>query len=255
MISRSVGILNDVTFIFPLRVDCEEREANLNTVLHLLSLDTDAHFIVLEADSEPKLNISYMQERIDYIYVEDKDPVFHRTKYLNQMLKKAHTPIVGLWDTDVVLKLSQIEEACEAIRKNNVVMSFPYDGRFLTTSPDIAEKFRKEPDYEMLSDSYSLYGAFAVGGAFLVDKNKYLQVGGENENIYGWGPEDAERVKRMEILDLSIYRAKGPLFHLYHPRGSNSRFFDEKRRIQNLKEFLKVCAMNKKELQDYIATW
>ena len=32
----------------------------------------------------------------------------------------------------------------------------------------------------------------------------YLRAGGENEAFYGWGPEDAERVKRLEILDHSF---------------------------------------------------
>ena len=47
----------------------------------------------------------------------------------------------------------------------------------------------------------------------------YVQAGGENEHFYGWGPEDLERVKRMEILGYSVTRIKGDLYHLYHLEG------------------------------------
>jgi len=252
---KATNILNDVTFVFPVRVDCTERTANLLTVLHLLFNETGSRFIVLEADNEPRLNLPCLEERLIYRYVEDNDPIFHRTKYLNQLLLNAQTPIVGIWDTDVIVQVSQISEACRSIRKKEAVMSFPYNGRFLTANASVSDTFRKELDYQLLLNSYSLYGQFATGGAFLVDRNKYLEAGGENENFYGWGPEDAERVKRMEILELPITRAKGNLYHLFHPRGKNSYFYDEKRRIQNLKELIKICAMNKQELLDYIATW
>jgi predicted glycosyltransferase involved in capsule biosynthesis len=58
-----------------------------------------------------------------------------------------------------------------------------------------------------------MYGYCSKGGAFLADRNKYLEAGGENENFLGWGPEDFERVKRMEILHQTVHFAKGPLFH------------------------------------------
>jgi len=248
-------MLNDVTFVFPVRVDSKERETNLQTVLQLLVAETDSIFIIMEADKEPKLSLTFNKERIKYIYIEDNDPVFHRTKYLNQLLRYAQTPIVGIWDTDVVVRIVQIDEACEHIRNNHAIMSFPYNGRFLTVNSMASDVFRKEHNYQLLQNSYSMYGKFATGGAFLVDRNKYIKAGGENENFYGWGPEDAERVKRMEILELPIARAAGNLYHLYHPRGENSYFYDNIRRIQSLKELIKVCAMNKQELLDYIETW
>lgn len=32
-----------------------------------------------------------------------------------------------------------------------------------------------------------LMGRPSVGGAFIVNKQRYLKGGGENENFYGWG--------------------------------------------------------------------
>ncbi len=100
-----------------------------------------------------------------------------------------------------------------------------------------------------------MYGCNAVGGAFLVHREMYLNCGGENEHFYGWGPEDSERVKRMEILEYIPYRTEGPLYHLYHPRGKNSFFFDEQKELSNRKELLKICSMDKATLLTYIQSW
>ena len=100
-----------------------------------------------------------------------------------------------------------------------------------------------------------LLGRPSVGGVFIINKQRYLQAGGENENIYGWGPEDAERVKRMEILEEPVERVSGPLFHLYHPRGINSTFGYDERDRNNVNELIKVCRMSTEELRKYIQTW
>jgi hypothetical protein len=247
--------LNDVTFIFPLRVDSKEREENLCTVIDLLIAGLNAKISILEADNEQKFFYKTKMIELNYSYIFDIDTIFYRTKYINYLLREVTTPICAIWDTDVIFTMDQIIVAVEAIRNGLAIMSFPYDGSFYTMSPDISLKFKKTHNEAFLSSSFPLYGYYAVGGAFLVNTKLYLDAGGENENIYGWGPDDIERVKRMEILELPIFRAKGPLYHLYHPRGNNSRFFDDKRKYANIDEFLKVCAMNKNELKDYICTW
>ena len=92
----------------------------------------------------------------------------------------------------------------------------------------------------------------SVGGAFLVDKEKYLLAGGENEGFYGWGPEDIERVKRLEILGHFIGRVKGPCYHLYHPRVAETGVNHGERTIQNQKVLLDTCNKTKEELTSSI---
>jgi hypothetical protein len=88
----------------------------------------------------------------------------------------------------------------------------------------------------------------SVGGAFLVNKEKYLLAGGENENFYGWGPEDVERVKRMEILEYPIPRSKGSCYHLYHPRILETGVNKEELLTHNQKMLLNTCNKTKEEL-------
>lgn len=96
---------------------------------------------------------------------------------------------------------------------------------------------------------------YSVGGAFLVNKDVYLKAGGENEHFYGWGMEDLERVKRMEILGLPVTRAKGALYHLFHFRNENSRFYNETLENESRAEYLTVCSLTKNRLEKYIQTW
>ena len=211
-----------ISIVIPLRVDSQERSDNLNFVLSLLLQMPFVDVDILEADVERRFHLLYHDERIRYCFVEYSDPVFHRTRYLNQLLLAALHPIAGIWDTDVIILRAQLMAAVEQIRLGSV-MSFPYDGRFIFLNKK--ESLAVREDVSVLQKMKISYGGRpSVGGAFLVDRDKYLEAGGENERFYGWGPEDAERVKRLEILELPVSRVGGALFHLYHPRGMNSDF-------------------------------
>lgn len=248
-----------ITFVIPLRIDSKEREENLDMLLALLSRMEGVDILLLEGDSESKYRIKEHYENVQYYFIEDHDMIFYRTKYLNRLIRKASSSVVGVWDTDVIVPECQIREAVDKIRSGEVIMAFPYDGRFYTLSPKDSSKVKDEQAYDFLyaeiENQVLMHGPHSVGGAFLVNKEKYLQAGGENENFYGWGPEDAERVKRMEILGYGVYFASGPLFHLYHPRKENSWFGSREVEIQNRSEFVKVCSMEQKHLWEYVESW
>lgn len=256
-----VGLIEStsVSFLIPLRVDSEERVRNLDILLIELSQIENATIWILEADRTPSFRHKVLASNVHYTFIEDVSPVFHRTKYLNRLLQETDCDIVGIWDTDVMIQGKQIREAIGAIKKGCAVMSFPYDGRFYMLSPDMSDSYCNERSFERLENNIQrhnlVHGPHSVGGAFLVNRKVYLEAGGENEHFYGWGPEDAERVKRMDILGLPVYRSNGPLFHLYHPRRKNSWYQNKEIEKRNRLEFLKVCGMTREELQEYIRTW
>lgn len=249
--------LKDTTFVIPVRIDSSERETNLDLVLACLCKDTNAEILIMEADTQSRYQVKENTNRIKYYFTEDTDYVFYRTRYLNELIKMATTSIVGIWDTDVIIPVQQIEEAVISIRQGTSRISYPYDGSFWHVDKKAVDNFRKKQDISILYHEINAAttGRPSFGGAFLVDKEIYLQAGGENENFYGWGPEDLERVKRMEILGYPAYRVKGPLFHLWHPRGINSGVGGMDLRRKNKKEFIKICGMYKSGLEEYISTW
>jgi predicted glycosyltransferase involved in capsule biosynthesis len=124
-------------------------------------------------------------------------------------------------------------------------MSIPYDGRVFVCDKYLSDFFKQDPKIEILLKLAPalplMYGFHSTGGAFLANRVKYLNAGGENENFHGWGPEDVERVKRLEVLNLPVHFADGPFFHLWHPRGKTSCYSDKSVETQNRREFIKTC--------------
>lgn len=245
-----------VTFVIPVRIDSSERKNNLDVVLEQLSKREQSKIIVLEADNESKYKVPENYTNVTYHFVKDDTPIFYRTKYLNVLLREAETSIVGIWDTDVIVPNEQINESIADIRNGRAVMSYPYDGHFNFCSLEDSFVFREYRMIEFLKDKiYHNCVLHSVGGAFLVHKDYYLEAGGENEHFYGWGMEDMERVKRIEILGFPVSRASGALYHLFHYRYENSRFYNQRLEEESRKEFLKVCSMDKDQLIQYIRTW
>ena len=174
-------------------------------------------------------------------------------------LRKAKTKAVGIWDTDAFLPPEQILEAFRIIQSGKTIMSFPYDGRFHMLTEDQSSIFENHISYEEINficdNKLIPHGPYSVGGSFCVNKDLYLHFGGENEHFYGWGPEDIERVKRIEILGYEIFRVAGKLFHLFHPRNENSHYYNKNTEFANRSEFVKISSMTKEELLSYIETW
>jgi predicted glycosyltransferase involved in capsule biosynthesis len=238
--------LSDITFVIPVRIESDYRKENLETLLKVINRDFVTNLIVLEADKVSLFRASKEIKNISYYFIYDKDPIYFRTHYINILLQLSTTPYVGIWDTDAFASPNQIIEAVEILRKDIVVMAFPFDRRYYEVNEILRKAFLKVLMYELLISHIPAmnlkFGYQAVGGAFLVNRDKYIAAGMENENFYGWGEEDNERVKRMEILDLSIYYTPGPLFHLWHPVGLNSWYPSVDIEIKNRKEFIKTCS-------------
>lgn len=252
--------LSDVTFVFPLRVDSEERVQNIYSSLNYLLRNTEAQFLIIEAGAEQQgAVLEKIDQRVSYSFYCDKSPVFHHTYYRNQLIQSACTPIVGVWDADIVVPVEQICEAARRIRNKEAAFALPYEGICYNVPRQESNHFRLTGDENELfrhTDIYSdMWGALTTGGAFLIDKDAYIAAGMENEYFYGWGPEDAERLQRVVLLGLPVYRSPGRIYHLWHPRGLNSTFPNEKRHLLSMQEYLRVAACTPEELANYIHHW
>lgn len=244
------------TFIMPFRIDSFERQRNLSfTTGWLASLNVK--IILLEADTLQRVDKSSFHENIEYIFMEDSNPVFHRTHYINMLLKQAETEIVSVWDTDIVIDHMQIYEAICNIN-DGCTIAYPYSGEYVMLSPDCTSEFITTGDLTYLEELKlkPIFNRPFCGGAFFVNRQKYLSLGGENEHFTGWGPEDAERLRRVQIMGHRVkWTDEGKAFHLFHPRKENSHFFDENASIEMRKELVKVCSMSRDELSEYIKTF
>ncbi len=254
--------LKDTTFLIAVRLDSIQRLENTLVVTSQICRYFDTNICLVEvAEYNNGILKSLLSPKVTYTFIEDKDNVFYRTKYFNQFTSILETPIIALWDTDVVIDKNAIVEAVESIRMNNADIAYPYNGVFWETSEIMRQYYLKTKDirtlYRNVNKHDHLYKhRMMMGGAVIVNRIKYIDAGMENEKHYGWGNEDFDRFFRFEALNYNIYRVNTPLFHLRHPRGSNSLFrlkiferlsSDESIRMRNSsKEDIETFFLNKK---------
>lgn len=255
-----MNYLEQITIGVLIRIDSPARKSNLLVLLRYLSqYGLKVH--VWDSGCERCVLPKEVNDKIDYTYEWDDNPIYHRTRYINRLLKTVNTPTVAIWDADLILPISQLELSIQAIIEQGFVLSIPYNGVMKMLSETQSEAFEhagKGSDYlSMHVDTYvRALGRPSCGGAFVVNRVKYLGCGGDNEHFISWGPEDAERIRRMKILGHSIHWVnEGPSFHLWHPRGINSGYATEELAFKNRMEFVKVCSMKQQELSEYVDSW
>ena len=220
--------LCDIVFLILVRLDSIERLENILVVTDTLLRYFKTNIYVLEADSYNNgLLKKLLNRKINYRFVEDKDPVLHKTKYYNQMAKIVKTPFMAIWDTDIITDKSAICDAVKHLREEADV-AFPFNGICYETSEIIRNLYLEKKDIRLLhrhkDKLHLLYEHPLVGCALFVRTNKYFEAGGDNEKIYGWGNDDFCRYEQWIIHSFKIYHTNGHLYHLCHPRGINSRF-------------------------------
>ncbi len=243
--------LSDVTFLIPIRIDSLYRLENIRIVVKFLQTNFDCRILIVEADRYNKGFIQKCLKNIDYLFIEDKDPIFYRTNYLNRMASLAQTPYLAIWDTDVFMPCSQIMDSLNKLRSGDFQFAYPYDGQFVEIPFILREQFLKDENYDFLLHQQSKCSSIqnSVGGAFFVEKSSYIQAGMENTNFYGWGMEDIERFSRWTNLGYAIYRSPGALFHLAHPRNDNSVYISDYYKRKAWKELLFTQTNSKEELE------
>ncbi|MFO7825701.1 MAG: galactosyltransferase-related protein [Cyclobacterium sp.] len=252
--------LRDVTFIIPLRIDTVDRLENTLVILDFLLGSFHTRIKILEAC---RRNTGILQQllpgEVDYRFVEDRDDVFHRTKYINTLTTTCETTYLSLWDTDVIIPSSQIEATMKRLREGKADFVTPFQDRFLDTSYILRDLYIQSGDIGLLEKQQgkmnALYTPNPVGGVFFAHRQAYVDTGMENERFYGWGREDGDRANRWKILGYRHQHVPGPLFHLSHERGLNSSFHSSSQNDKKMAELQRSLVMSKKELKREIKSW
>ena len=249
--------LSNVTFIIPLRIDTDDRLRNIILITSFLLNKFKCKVIIKESDEMskfntwalPKINSICDTTNLKYIFEENHEDHFHRTRLLNEMVLMTETDIVVNYDTDIVLPISSYVKAKEMLDFGKYEVVYPYrfgekgerkvvldtkvedenDLNCLLNFP-LIEEFISNFNPETLDKSYgyaqhvngvgwSEYGMVQFFNT-QVYKNGYL----ENENFIAYAPEDVERHHRWNIFEYTIGRVNNHAYHLEHKRTQNSWF-------------------------------
>lgn len=248
--------LTDVTFTIPIRIDTSERLRNIKTCVEYLNTHFNTNILVFEDSPSPQAKDVLNGQNCQYFHIKNDNPLFHRTKLLNDMARIANTNIIVNYDADVVLKVNQYVAARETIRTGAADMVYPYGGKFVDIYNDVLNTFLTTKNVESLSESNgNILHPQSLGGAVFWNKQKFFSVGMENEKFVSWGWEDNCRLVIAQKLGLRIARVQGPLFHMHHPPSQNSANVSHKPYFDNEQEFNKINHMTIVQLKEYISTW
>lgn len=250
--------LTDITFLILIRLDSIERLENLLTVTDSLLRYFNTNIYVLEADHYNNGVLKRLLSRkIRYQFVEDKDPVLYKTRYFNRMTSNIETPFMAIWDADIAIDKENIEQSLMLLRNKKADIVYPYNGKCFDVSPILRTFYLKKKTIRSLHKHKNkmelLHDRLLVGGAVLMDKEKFVYAGMENEKHYGWGNDDFDRYYRFIALGYKVHRINTCLFHLWHPRGINSSYrmsFSEK---MTRGELLKTENSSKEEILMYMS--
>jgi hypothetical protein len=142
--------LSDMTFQIPVRLDSIVRLENLILTVESLLKNFDTNITVLEtANYQNGFIRKMLGNRIEYYFLEDTNAVFYRTKFLNVMTFRSHTPFVGIWDADVIVPKAQIIDSIEKLRQGFEIV-YPYDGHFYDTSNVIRKLYAQSKRIQFL---------------------------------------------------------------------------------------------------------
>ena len=144
-----IGLM-EMTFLVPLRIDSNERRENVEALIKYTFSHFKTSLIVLEADAIRKFFSECHADGFQYMFIEDSNEIFHRTKWINKLILASQTPYVSVWDADAIAPFEQILEAFEKLRYNGYAMSFPYDGRFYSCDRISGDLFKNKLDIKIL---------------------------------------------------------------------------------------------------------
>lgn len=195
--------MKDVSFLIPIRLDSILRLENLLVVVDFLRSHFHSPILIYESNSySTGILPSLIGTKAVYRFEEDRDDIFHRTKYINKLVTLSSTPYVAVWDCDVIIPPEQIKEGIQHLQEGRSSFVFSYANEFLDTGFILREIYVKERNIDMLLSQRGkmtpLYGPEPIGGAFMANRQDYMDIGLENPDFYGWGREDGERLHRWK---------------------------------------------------------
>lgn len=228
----------NLTFLIPVKLESPDRVRNLKTVLTYLLSKFDAKIQVQEHDREnrfTKMVMPYINDRfgpithrLTYTFDEQKEPYFHKTKVLNDMLLRSDTEVVCNYDTDVLLPEHSYYDAYNAIMSKEWDAIYPYGcgvyQKAITYSAQTFSEFIGGDMDVAALESHATLSNSTIGWCQFIRRENYINSFMMNENFHAWGPEDSELYYRLKILGNRVGRVDDYVYHLEHSRTNDSWF-------------------------------
>jgi len=241
----------DLTFLIPTRIETEDRLRNIISSVSYLLRHTAAHVIVKEVAPRntflfralPEIRKYADTTNLTHLYEETNEPLFCKSKVLNDLIVESSSRVVANYDADCILPISSYQEAYDLIINDKADIVYPYQCGI----------------YQWCADFNMEISNSTIGWCQFIDRQKYIDSYMMNENFVSWGCEDDEFYFRMSTLGHRIARLDNYVYHLEHGRTHNSWFsnpnFNNNYQLWNtIKTFDRDQLVKYYESQDYLKT-
>ena len=231
--------MKDLTFLIPTRIETEDRLRNIISSVSYLLKHLPAKVIVKEVSNHPTFKHRAMPEikkysdtsNLTYLYEETEEPLFCKSKVLNDLIVAADTKFVVNYDADCILPLTSYHQAYAVLQSGKADVVYPYGCGVYQWKAEynmqVYEEFVSTLDYRILDKRKTLSNS-TIGWTQFVNRQKYIDSYMMNENFISWGCEDDEFYFRMSTLGNRIARLDDYVYHLEHSRTHNSWFSSPK---------------------------
>ena len=116
----------DLTFLIPTRIESEDRLRNIIASVSYLLRHVPAKVIVKEVSGRntfkfralPEIKKIADTENLTCLYEESNDPLFCKSKVLNDLIVESNTKVVANYDADCILPIPSYQEAYDLIINN-----------------------------------------------------------------------------------------------------------------------------------------
>ena len=107
----------DLTFIIPTRIETEDRLRNIISSVSYLLRHIPAKVIVKEVSSRPTFQFRALPEirkyantdNLIFLYEKSNDPLFCKSKVLNDLIVATNTKVVANYDADCILPIDSYD--------------------------------------------------------------------------------------------------------------------------------------------------
>ncbi len=258
----------DLTFLIPTRIETEDRLRNIISSVSYLLHHVPAKVIVKEVSNKPTFQFRAIPEirkyadtsNLTYLYEESNEPLFCKSKVLNDLIVAADTKVVANYDADCILPVTAYHQAYGMIDDDKADVVYPYQCGIYQWKAEynmqIYQEFTQTLNVSTLDKNKTLSNS-TIGWTQFINRQKYIECYMMNENFVSWGCEDDEFYFRMSTLGNRIKRLDGYVYHLEHARTHNSWFsspkFNDNWNLWNtIRTFDKEKLVEYYEGQDYL---
>ena len=225
----------DLTFLIPARIETEDRLRNIISSVTYLLRNVPAKVIVKEVSNRslfkfralPEIKKYANVDNLTHIFEESHEPLFCKSKVLNDLIVAADTKIVANYDADCILPISSYHEAYRLINDDHADVVYPYQCGIYQWCADynmeIFNEFINKLDVSVLDKKKRLSNS-TIGWTQFVNRQKYIDSFMMNENFHAWGPEDSELYYRLKILGNRVGRVDDYVYIVPYVEANGRKF-------------------------------